>query len=299
MKSMSVSARLSALAVLLALCFAPLCAWADGAALAEGADLRVMSYNIMHPDWSHVPVKGRDEAVAAILTDHLPDVAALQEAGAKWHKALIPLLMDNGLYAPACRQSNAEGFIYCTTTFLYNPKTLRLIDEYILDLDRRDAARVLSVAVFERISGKERFVVANTHPAPRDQPENYARNMADLQALAAGIAEKYAGLPLIFMGDFNTPEDTDMYTAFMQAAGVRDAKYEADTMINGCSTWFGYREVPDPEDTRYCVDHIFVSPGIAVKRYEAVLSPGVEDASDHLPIYADVCLVAASEKPGE
>ena len=84
MKSMSVSARLSALAVLLALCFAPLCAWADGAALAEGADLRVMSYNIMHPDWSHVPVKERDEAVAAILTDHLPDVAALQEAGAKW-----------------------------------------------------------------------------------------------------------------------------------------------------------------------------------------------------------------------
>ena len=32
----------------------------DDPGLAEGASLRIMSYNILHPDWSRVPVKGRD-----------------------------------------------------------------------------------------------------------------------------------------------------------------------------------------------------------------------------------------------
>ena len=114
--------RLLALVLILLL---PLCAAkaeaADVSERAESADIRIMSYNILHPDWSHISVIGRDVLVADIFLRYRPDVAAIQEAGAKWHKALKPLLVDTGLYAPACRQSYAEGFIYCTTTFLYNP----------------------------------------------------------------------------------------------------------------------------------------------------------------------------------
>ena len=291
---LSPASRLAAL--LLALTFFALPARAaaeDGSAvrpLSEGADLRVMSYNILHPDWSRVPVNGRDGIVAAILLRYMPDVAAIQEAGAKWHKALRPLLTDPGFYAPACRQSNAEGFIYCTTTFLYNPKTVALVEETVLDLDFKDAARVFSVAVFERLSDGRRFVIANTHPAPRDEYEKYLRNMADVTALAAALKEKYPGLPVIVAGDFNTPEDSDPYHLFMEQADLRDAKYEADEMRLGCSTYFGYPSVPDTESTDLCVDHIFVGGGIEVKLFSAVADPGVEDASDHLPIYADLAL---------
>ena len=151
------------LSIILALLFVPVLGLAeaetvDAPELTEGASLRIMSYNILHPDWSHVPVTGRVDIVADILLYYMPDVAAIQEAGAKWHKALKPLLVDTGLYAPACRQSNAEGFIYCCTTFLYNPQTVSLVEEYIMDLDFRDAARVFSVAVFERLSDGARFV---------------------------------------------------------------------------------------------------------------------------------------------
>ena len=151
--------RLPALVLALMLFIPSLCAaeTADTPELAEGASLRIMSYNIMHPEWSHVSVKGRDEIVAAILRCYMPDVAAVQEAGAKWHKALIRLLMDTGVYAPACRQSHAEGFVYNTTTFLYNPRTVSLVEEYILDLEIRSATRVFSVAVFERLSDGARF----------------------------------------------------------------------------------------------------------------------------------------------
>ncbi len=260
----------------------------DDPRLADGAELRMMSYNLMHPEWSRVSVKGREELVAAILRYYRPDVAALQEAGAKWHKALAPLLTDTGLYAVACRQSNAEGFIYCATCFLYNPETVRLAEEYILDLDRRDAARVFSVAVFERLSDGVRFVVTNTHPAPRENPENYARNMTDAAAFAAETAAKYAGLPVIMAGDFNTPDRTEMYGLFMEKAGVRDAKYEAETLVRDYSTFFGYQTAPSADAAGLCVDHIFVNDRIDVRLYNAVIGHDVQNASDHIPIYADI-----------
>ena len=267
---------------------------ADDPGLAEGADLRIMSYNIMHPDWSRVPVKGRDEIVAEILCYYRPDVAVLQEAGAKWHKALKPLLVDTGIYAQACRQSNAEGFIYCCTTFLYDPQTLRLVEESILDLDIRDAARVFSVAVFERLSDGVRFVVTNTHPAPRDEPDKYERNMADITAIAAGVRERYPGLPVIMAGDFNTPDQSDKYLDLMDKAEVRDAKYASMVLVRDYSTFFGYQATPDPGITDYCVDHIFVSPEVDVMLFNAVIGHNVQNASDHIPIYADIRLKPAA-----
>ncbi len=290
MKNGFMSARLLALVLALTLSVAPSCAAEiDGAPpLAEGADIRVMSYNIMHPDWSHVSVKGRDEIVAAVLRCYMPDVVALQEAGAKWHKALAALLMDTGLYAPACRQSNAEGFIYSTTTFLYNPQTVSLTEEYVLDLETRNATRVVSVAVFEKQG--VRFVVANTHPAPREEPEKYARNMAGLTAIAADVMKQYDGLPVIIAGDFNTPEQSEWYLNFMNEAGVRDAKYEADALVRSCSTYIGFQAAPGAYDAEYCVDHIFVNDRVGVRLYDAVIGHDVQYASDHIPIYADIDL---------
>lgn len=283
------------LACLLALLLVPLCAVkaeaADASALSDGADLRIMSYNVLHPDWSHVPIQGRDALVADILLRYRPDVAAIQEAGAKWHKALKPLLVDTGFYAPACRQSNAEGFIYCTTTFLYNPQTVRLVEEEILDLEIRHATRVFSVAVFETLNDGVRFVVCNTHPAPpEEEPEKHARNMADLTALTVQAINKYAALPVIIAGDFNTPEQSEQYLNYMREAGVRDAKYEAETLVCGCSTYFGYQVSPDPENTDSCIDHLFISDGVNVKLFNTVLDPNVQNASDHIPIYADIAL---------
>ena len=266
----------------------------DDPALAAGADLRIMSYNIMHPDWSRVPVKGRDEIVTEILCYYRPDVAVLQEAGAKWHKALKPLLVDTGLYAQACRQSNAEGFIYCCTTFLYDPQTVRPVEESILDLEPKDAARVFSVAVFERLSDGVRFVVTNTHPAPRDEPAEYERNMADITAIAAGVRAKYIGLPVIMAGDFNTPEQSDKYTEFMEKAGMRDAKAVSEVLVRDYSTFFGFKIAPDPGIRDLCVDHIFVSPEVDVMLFNAVIGHDVENASDHIPIYADIRLKPAA-----
>ena len=40
----------------------------DAAELAEGADIRIMSYNILHPEWNDwIPIKGRDQLFLDIL----------------------------------------------------------------------------------------------------------------------------------------------------------------------------------------------------------------------------------------
>ena len=288
MKHRSRFACLLVLALVLSFC--PLCMAEsdDDPELAEGASLRIMSFNILHPDWSRIPVKGRDEIVAAILKYYMPDVAALQEAGAKWHKALTPLLVEPGVYAPACRKSNADGFLYNTTCFLYNPKTVSVVEEYILDLDYKDASRVFSVAVFERLSDGARFVMTNTHPAPTDEPEKYARNMSDLTAYAAETAQKYADLPMIIAGDFNTREDSELYQALMDETGIKDAKYGAEVLVRNCSTYFGYQVAPSEENTDLCIDHLFVNDKVDVKLFNAVIGHDVQNASDHIPIYMDI-----------
>ncbi len=76
----------------------------------------------------------------------------------------------------------------------------------------------------------------------------------------------------------------------MREAGVRDAKYEAETLVCGCSTYFGYQVPPDPESMDPCIDHLFVSDGANVKLFSTVIGHDVQNASDHIPIYADIAL---------
>lgn len=265
----------------------------DVAELAEGADIRVMSYNILHPSWSNVvsnvPVEGRDTRVANIFLYYMPDVVGLQETNANWHNNLKKLLVDTGIYAKACEKNNAKS--YNMTTFLYNTQTVKPVEEYVLDLDKNSDIRVLSVAVFEKLSDGTRFVVTNTHPAPTGQAENYARNFADLMTLATTELEKYKDLPVIMTGDFNTKEQSAMYKTFMDTVGVKDAKYEADVLVRDYSTflnpkWGGVVR----EGNSGCIDHIFVNANTDVKLFNVVIDHEVELTSDHIPIYADIDL---------
>ena len=114
--------------------------------------------------------------------------------------------------------------------------------------------------------------------------------MADLTALTIQVINEYAGLPVIIGGDFNTPEQSEQYLNYMREAGVRDAKYEAETLVCGCSTYFGYQVPPDPENTDSCIDHLFVSGGADVKLFNAVIGYDAQNASDHIPIYTDLAL---------
>ena len=261
----------------------------DDPALAEGADVRIMSFNLMNPDWSKVPVTDRTQKVVDTLLYYQPDVVGIQEANAKWQKALKPVLTETGLYNPACRQSNAAGFKYNMSAFMYNVATVQLVEEAVLDLDPGSDIRVLAVAVFEKLSDGTRFVVANTHPASSTETENYNRNCEDIMTLGKEQMEKYAGLPFIFTGDYNTNETSEMYTTLMENLGVKDAKYEADVLVRDHVTYIAWGEEFDAANPYY-IDHIFVNANTDVKLFNVVVDFDMRSVTDHFPIYADIDL---------
>ncbi|MBQ3763016.1 MAG: hypothetical protein II875_13540 [Clostridia bacterium] len=44
---------------------------------------------------------------------------------------------------------------------------------------------------------------------------------------------------------------------------------EAAVLERSCSTYFGYRVMPDTDDTECCIDHLFVNGKVDVKLYVA------------------------------
>ena len=270
---------------------------ADETVLTEGAEIRVMSWNVLSPDWLHfdkskAPIDNRHEKMAALVLEYMPDVLALQESTSRWHKAFKPLLLDTGLYGITNRQCNAEGFKYCACPILYNPLTVKVVEEYLIDLDKHSDCRVFAVTVFEKLADGTRFVVTNTHPAPWDEPENYARNWATMTEKAAEVLAKYADLPVIMMGDYNTYEQMDEFPALLETLGVKNAKTEAETMLRNVSTYIGWQgKMADYErPTPYVLDHILINDKVSVKLYNVVVDHEADQASDHLPIYADIDL---------
>lgn len=265
--------------------------------LTEGADIRVMSWNVLSPDWLHfdkskAPMADRHEKMAALVLDYMPDVIGLQESTSRWHKAFKPLLIDTGLYGITNRQSHADGFKYCACPILYNPLTVQVVEEYLIDLDKHSDCRVFAVTVFEKLSDGSRFVVTNTHPAPWDEPENYARNWATMTEIAAEQLAKFADLPMIMVGDYNTYEQMDEFPALIETLGVKNAKTESETMAQNVSTYIGWQGKMADYDrpTPYVLDHILVNDNVAVKLYDVVVDHEADQASDHLPIYADIDL---------
>ena len=265
--------------------------------LAEGADIRVMSWNVLSPDWLHfdkskAPMDNRHEKMAALVLDYMPDVIGLQESTSRWHKAFKPLLIDTGLYGITNRQSHADGFKYCACPILYNPLTVQVVEEYLIDLDKHSDCRVFAVTVFEKLSDGTRFVVTNTHPAPWDEPENYARNWATMTEIAAEQLAKFADLPMIMIGDYNTYEQMAEFPALLETLAVKNAKYAAETMAQNVSTYIGWQgKMADYErPTPYVLDHILINDNLTVKLYDVVVDHEADQASDHLPIYADIDL---------
>jgi len=262
-----------------------------GACKNKETTIRVMSYNILHPNWcsteEFVNVYDRDNIVTDIFNDYMPDVVGLQETSSVWHSALESILADEGVYDFACR--NTKEGKRNLTTFIYNTKKLKLVDEYVIDLYEVSDIRVLSVAVFETLDSKEQFVVTNTHPDVASREDAYKCDMYYLTKYAKQELEKYKDLPVILTGDFNTTEQSEYYTNFMTDTGVKDVKYEAETMAKNYNTFSGLRKPPKEGNTG-CIDHIFVNDNVTVKLYDVVTDHNVENASDHIPIYADIVI---------
>lgn len=256
-------------------------------ALAEGADLRIMSFNILAELWNDKPpVAGRDTNVARILYCYRPDVVGLQEVTAVWYDALDNLM--EGTYAFAVRTIPSGGPDY--STLMYNTETVELLDSgcTVYSQGNSPLLRNLTWGYFRRKSDGTTFIVTSTH---WDLGSNAAMQQVQAVENAKLINELVAKYkcPVFSTGDYNQAETSYDFKGFMAATGMQDPKYTADVINRACKTTHTRGSKPSAS-AAVCIDHIATSAGVDVRYYNTLFCSAAIDASDHCPIYIDVKL---------
>lgn len=261
----------------------------NGSSDGEVANVRIMSYNILSPQFnSREPVAGREAGLIAVLEKYSPDVVGLQECHADWHAAIERDIVSKGKYKFACKYT-PDGTTVTQITFLYNTETVKLIEEQTKWIATGTNYRGWSWAKLELLSDGSQFMVTNTHPTT-NAPSLTSGRDEQLTRAANWTKEKMTlnpGMPVFMTGDYNLREHLHAYYVFLGRLPIVDAKYDAEVMGYGCTTCFGYKVTPNIESETGVLDHIFVGGNAKTLYYSVVIDCDVQFTSDHLPIYAD------------
>lgn len=263
-----------------------------GFELTDGADIRIMSANILvrYKGWGGTPVKSRALMFAEVLNKYKPDVAAIQEACSDWHKCIEKTVGDTYEFV----QPRFDLFRTSLTTMIYNKNTLNLVDSGRVKYSQGDGHqhRAITWAVFETKEDGKRFAAISTHfdlLRLKDTEKEYDIIFSQAEELFAFIdelSEKY-DCPVFSAGDYNACETQG---DIGEAAGVliyekvaeklSDVKYMTENRMYG--TEIGEN---DP-----CWDHIFLSGNAEIKAFRILSDSYLSPLSDHYPIFADISL---------
>lgn len=263
-----------------------------GFELTDGADIRIMSANILvrYKGWGGTPVKSRALMFAEVLNKYKPDVAAIQEACSDWHKCIEKTVGDTYEFV----QPRFDLFRTSLTTMIYNKNTLNLVDSGRVKYSQGDGPqhRAITWAVFETKEDGKRFAAISTHfdlLRLKDTEKEYDIIFTQAEELFAFIdelSEKY-DCPVFSAGDYNVCETQG---DIGEAAGVliyekvaeklSDVKYMTENRIYGS-------EIGEKDP---CWDHIFLSGNAEIKAFRILSDSYLSPLSDHYPIYADISL---------
>lgn len=259
-------------------------------ALIDGADTRIMSFNILSEEWDAAAVmEGRDVRVSAVILNYLPDVAALQEVSNKWY----PILEANvgGIYKFTRTKNLDNQGTY--TTLMYNTQTTKLIEEGLEYYSVGNSKRLRSMVwgVFESIATGERYVVISTHwDVGAERQWMRMIEATEMAAFCKKLRDKY-NADVFACGDYNATESTEEYKSFIKESGYVDAKKSAKVINRACKT---YHTLFQSLNTSVyeSIDHITFSEETKNKvlYYNTLNAEYIIDASDHSPIYIDIRL---------
>jgi endonuclease/exonuclease/phosphatase family metal-dependent hydrolase len=206
-------------------------------------------------------------AVRDVLAEESPDVVLVEECGGR--RAVERLAGRLGMDAV----SGTRRFRSVPNAVLFRPPwRLSGVDVRPLSRDGRTIRRGLVAAHLRSAAG--RLTAASVHLGLSDRERvRHAREATDL---VAGIE-----WPVVLGGDLNEGPD---------GAAVR---WVADRLFDA---WAG-REAGETFPARgpsARIDYLFISAGLAVVEAWVPAGPGAREASDHLPVLADVDLGEAA-----
>ncbi len=257
----------------------------DRARLTEGADLRIMSFNVLSDLWDDKAAETFEERkvlVPSILQTYQPDVVGVQELTGSWYYTLKTKFPAEYELVTYSTPSGTHNF----TTILYNKNKAELIEHSTTFYTTRtaDTSRSLTWARFKRLSDGAEYIVTSTH---WDLDMEYREaQWSENAEFIKELYEKYK-LPIFSTGDYNSTEKS-FFTDFLGAASMIDPITESAVVNNPETTYHTLSKAPEGSDL--ILDHIAVTPGPTLLYYNRLTCPTALDASDHCPIYIDVKL---------
>jgi len=259
----------------------------DKAELTEGADIRIMSFNLLCELWNDKPpIEGRDERAMAIFSYYAPDVVGIQEVSDNWYKALDKIMAGEYAFTDRKTERGETNF----STLIYNTSKVKLLDHgtKVYSQGNSPKLRLVTWGVFEKLDTGKQFIVVSTHWDLGSNPQFQEVHSNEMAAFCNQLIDKY-GLPLITTGDYNSRESTSYIKNFLEKTGFIDSKYTATVVKKACKTYHDLGVAVSTSDAE-CIDHIFGSKGVEFLFYNVETSKTATDTSDHNPIYADIKL---------
>ena len=300
----------------------------DSQPLTAGADVRVMSSNVLAYRWGEktnpnvYPAAIRCEIYAGVLLRFLPDVVGVQETDEPWLEALpyyLEMMAEKEkipythlLHYVAHKGKNVINY----SPILYRSDLFKLddvgCDVFEANYQTSYCQRVGTYAKFtSKTDPTMQLILVNSHWAH----ETEARILSCVNeeaALVKRLENLYPNVPVFCTADFNsdstrkpTNETSDpnvktrdqYFLQFVeQIEGIiaSDAARAKGVLITpgGCRGSASYMNEDKPRalDDNF-IDHIVVSGGYAnVLRHDTIRSNGCNVMTDHSPIYADFSL---------
>jgi endonuclease/exonuclease/phosphatase (EEP) superfamily protein YafD len=231
--------------------------------------LRVVTFNVEFDNPETGPLR-------RFLEQSRPDILVLEEATPQWRSAL-----------------RAWGDLYPYTTLTDQGRDITLViaSRHPILATRRMLGNSRPSRSFDRtyivraaidVDGRPLVVYAVHPPSPRRALLWPRRNLY-LATLAEQFQRFPGDTPVLMAGDFNTAPWSPFFARLLERTGLLPAarsRWPAPTRV--------FKDLHLPAWLGVPVDHILVSPGIAVRAY----GPGPDLGSDHLPVMADLVLPA-------
>ncbi len=252
--------------------------------------IRVMTYNIRRKGKEKQPVNlwiNRKPQVQAILDAYKPDIIGFQEVVEDQLDDLETMLPGYRWIGQGRGKSWGGLGGNEFTPLFYNSKKFELIEGATFPIvewkwyAQKRTGSLPRIATRARLknkrNGKEMYVY-NTH---LDNKYHTAR-LNGAAGIYDDMLQRTGGLPVILMGDFNTPFIPDMRQAL---PGFRASKKRAKNMQGDSYTRTGWNN----EELKH-IDHILVDDGV----YDVLLYKVIESKqpypSDHRPVVVDLIL---------
>lgn len=256
--------------------------------IADGADVRIVSFNLRCTGAGKTSVAYRAPLMTAQLKEIRADSIGVQEANARWMIYLSDNL-EGYDYVGVSRQNGKNLGEFSAIFYRSDKYTVADSGTFWLSKTPEKAGskdwgsaniRICTWAVLENKTTHEKYVHLNTH---LDHISSLAREN-QMKVLLTKVDEYIGKYPIVLTGDFNDYNDSAMYAEVTEV--LKDSRLLAPvTTDKGTFHDYGAR---NPESM---IDFIFVSDGVKPLVYH-VIDDKVNGVylSDHYGIYVDLKL---------